>query len=256
MQDPSTPTLLLPPAPPSSTLRPLIRRRASTKASISFIQKLVERYDPAVHSLRQIKTRLNSLQEHWSTFIETHNEISDLEQGFKEENEYLLLEDQICTLKATMVDLLDKSAVTEVISTSNSTQASHIESMRLPAIDLPKFSGDLRDWPDFINTFNALFHDNLKITDVQRFHYLKSSLTGTASDVIKNYSITSANYQEAYSELVRQYENKGLTIQTHIRALLHSPKVHQASAVELRKLHHHIASHVRALKALEQPVQH
>lgn len=91
---------------------------------------------------------------------------------------------------------------------------------------------------------------------MQRLHYLKTSVAGQAADIIQNFSITSENYQVAYDELVRQYENKGLTIQTHIRALLQSPKVNVASATELRSLHHHVASHVRALKALGQPVQY
>lgn len=55
---------------------------------------------------------------------------------------------------------------------------------------------------------------------------------------------------------MRQYENKSLTIQSHIRSLLQTPKVQVPSAVELRNLHHHISSHVRALKALGQPVMH
>lgn len=39
-------------------------------------------------------------------------------------------------------------------------------------------------------------------------------------DIIKNFSIIAENYQVAYDELVRQYENKGLTIQLHILVLL------------------------------------
>jgi len=72
----------------------------------------------------------------------------------------------------------------------------------------------------------------------------------------KNFSITAENYSVAYNELVRQYENKALTIQSHIRSLLCTPKVIIASASKLRNMYHHVASHVRALKALGQPVQH
>lgn len=55
---------------------------------------------------------------------------------------------------------------------------------------------------------------------------------------------------------MRQYENKALIIQIHIRSLLQTPNVTHASASELRGLHHHVASHVRALKAMHRPVQH
>lgn len=63
--------------------------------------------------------------------------------------------------------------------------------------------------------------------------------------------MTAENYQPAFDELFKQYDNKALIIQTHIRALLHSPKVHTANSNELRKLHHHIVSHIRALQALQ-----
>jgi hypothetical protein len=101
----------------------------------------------------------------------------------------------------------------------------------------------LEDWSSFFDTFNALFHNNVSLTDVQRLHYLKSSLGGAAADIIKNFTITADNYHAAYNELIRHYENKGFTIQSHIRALLNSPKVMTATAEELRKLHHHVASH-------------
>lgn len=101
-----------------------------------------------------------------------------------------------------------------------------------------------------------MFHNNVALIDVQRLHYLKSSLLGPAADIIKNFSITADNYHVAYNELIRHYENKSFTIQSHIRSWLSSPKVTIASAEELRNLHQHVASHVRALKALGQPVQH
>lgn len=96
----------------------------------------------------------------------------------------------------------------------------------------------------FYDTFNALFHNNASLNDGW------NGRNGPAADIIKNFTINSENYQAAYNELVRQFENEGLTIQTHIRALLQSHKVNSPLASELRKLHHHIASHISDLKVL------
>lgn len=60
----------------------------------------------------------------------------------------------------------------------------------------------------------------------------------------------------AYDALVSRYENKSLIIQSHIRSLFNSPKVVHPCANSLRKLHHHIVSHVNALRSLQQPVDH
>jgi len=155
-----------------------------------------------------------------------------------------------------MEDLIAEANSTQIQNNSHTSNASNGESLRLPMIQPPTFNGNLEDWASLIDTFNALFHNNSQLNDVQRLHYLKSSLSGPAADIVTNFSITSENYNVAYEELVRKYENKGLTIQTHIRSLLMSPKVNSPSAAELRNLHHHVASHVRALKALAQPVEH
>jgi len=85
---------------------------------------------------------------------------------------------------------------------------------------------------------------------------LKTGVSGPAADIIKNFTITAENYTAAYNELVRQYEKKSLIIQSHIRSLLQTLKVRVPSAVELRDLHHHISSHIRAIKAFGQPVMH
>lgn len=126
--------------------------------------------------------------------------------------------------------------------------------MRLPDLVAPTFDGNLQQWSSFIESFNAMFHNNSGLAPVQKFHYLKSSLTGAAGDVVKTIPITDNNYTQAYQKLVERYENPGLIIQSHIRALFDAPKVQEAFASQLHKLHHHVIIHVRALEPLNQPI--
>lgn len=81
-------------------------------------------------------------------------------------------------------------------------------------------------------------------------------MSGTAADKIKTIRTTTENYAQAYNALLARYENKTLIIQSHLRSLFDSPKVITADAVELRLLHHHLVSHVRALEALGQPIEY
>lgn len=98
-----------------------------------------------------------------------------------------------------------------------------------------------------------MFHNNEGLAPVQKFHYLKNCLQDQPGDVIRSIPTTGENYLQAYNNLVNRYENKGVIIQSHIRSLLETPKVHTASATNLQKLHHHVMSNVNALKALAQP---
>lgn len=239
----------------SPELRKLVKRRAAIKSSVEGICHFMSSFNATSQSTRYVSTRLAKLNDLMNTFSEIQEALIELDEGHEEEVERLKFEDTYYTLKSDMENIISKHSTNDVNS-SHSSQASAIDTIRLPAIQPPVFSGSLEDWTSFIDTFNALFHNNLSLNDVQRLHYLKTSVSGPAADIIKNFSITAENYTVAYNELVRQYENKGLTIQSHIRSLLCTPKVIVASAGELRNMHHHVASHVRALKALGQPVQH
>ncbi|XP_025192641.1 uncharacterized protein LOC112592702 [Melanaphis sacchari] len=237
-------------------LRRLNRQKERIQASVQLIKKYVEKFDPSSQSIKQIQIRLDKLITHINAFDEIHNELLNCEEATDNIDEQLKFVDETCTLRADMEDLISKFSAPEVDNSLRVSHSSASDAIRLPTIQPPTFSGHLEDWSSFFDTFNALFHNNVSLTDVQRLHYLKSSVLGPAADIIKNFTITADNYKVAYEELVRHYENKGFTIQSHIRSLLQTPKITIASASELRKLHHHVASHVRALRALGQPVMH
>jgi len=100
----------------------------------------------------------------------------------------------------------------------NSDTVSICDTVRLPAVPAPIFDGNLQHWPAFRDSFDAMFHNNKSLAEVQKLHYLKSCVTNSASDVIKSFPTTGDNYQRAYDSLLMRYENKSLTIQSHIRS--------------------------------------
>lgn len=80
--------------------------------------------------------------------------------------------------------------------------------IRLPKIGLPTFSGDIKKWPEYFDTFNALIHNSTSITDTEKFHYLSSSLSGDALTVVKPFPKTHEYYRDAYDALTARYQNK------------------------------------------------
>ena len=55
--------------------------------------------------------------------------------------------------------------------------SSHSHSnLKLPAIKLPIFSGHYDRWISFSDMFKAMIHENDNLPEIQKFHYLKSSL--------------------------------------------------------------------------------
>lgn len=72
---------------------------------------------------------------------------------------------------------------------------------RLPEIQLPQFSGAYEDWTNFHTLFNAVIDENGDLSDLEKFHHLRSSLTGVALDVILSLEINNENYREALNLL-------------------------------------------------------
>ncbi|XP_011860315.1 PREDICTED: uncharacterized protein LOC105557632 [Vollenhovia emeryi] len=70
--------------------------------------------------------------------------------------------------------------------------------VRLPRIELPTFAGAYADWHAFYDMFNSIIHSNRDLSATQKFHYLRSSLKGEASEVVSSLEISGNNYADAW----------------------------------------------------------
>lgn len=73
--------------------------------------------------------------------------------------------------------------------------------IKLPAIDLPKISGCYTEWTNYKSMFETLITQHEALNNVQRLHYLKSTLSGEASRILQHFSVTEANFQAAWDLL-------------------------------------------------------
>ena len=67
-------------------------------------------------------------------------------------------------------------------------------SVKLPDIKLPNFSGDFLKWPQFRDTFVALISNNSALSNINKFHYFRSSLQGEAKALLETLPVTEDNY--------------------------------------------------------------
>lgn len=86
-----------------------------------------------------------------------------------------------------------------------STQdCSHIQ---LPKISIPHFDGDLLQWITFRDTYKSLVHDNSKLSDVEKYHYLLSAVSGSDGAVVLSISLSGSNYSVAWKALLERFNN-------------------------------------------------
>ena len=87
----------------------------------------------------------------------------------------------------------------------------------LPRLELPKFSGNLEDWHEFIALFDSLVHNVPSLPEINKFHYLRSSLHDDALAVISGYTLEERNYRSAYDALKDRYQNRRRLAQMYFR---------------------------------------
>lgn len=145
--------------------------------------------------------------------------------------------------------LEDSSNVSHQSYRSSSVRNVDTGNIKLPTIELPKFNGSFEKWLEFKDTFESLIHSNNKLVEIQKYHYLRASLQGSASQVIEALEFSSENYKVAWEAICNRFDNKNLLVYNHIKELFSMPMLTK-EAVSVRALVDSVAKHLRCLNIL------
>ena len=102
---------------------------------------------------------------------------------------------------------------------SPSTESMKDES-KPPKLVLKKFRGDLLEWNQFRETYEATIHQNIRISNLQKCSYLANYLDSSAKQVIGGFPVTNEAYKEAFTLLKSRYGNPQLIISSHMNNLI------------------------------------
>lgn len=95
--------------------------------------------------------------------------------------------------------------------------------LKFDRVQLSIFSGDYTEWISFRDEFLQLVHTNPKITDVVKFHQLKTHLRGIALDAINGFKLCAADYESAWQTLVQRYDNDYRIVTEYIKKFFELP---------------------------------
>jgi hypothetical protein len=127
--------------------------------------------------------------------------------------------------------------------------------VRLPKIDLPKFNGSLSTWITFINLFDTTIHLNNTLSNVMKFQYLLSVLSGEPLNLIRSLSLTDENYMVAYNLLKERYHNSRRLQLLHLNLLLDLPQISSTQIHGIRQFVSALNENTQALKVLSCDLQ-
>ncbi|XP_059047803.1 uncharacterized protein LOC131843205 [Achroia grisella] len=195
------------------------------------------------------QVKLELLEDLWNNFKQNHQilmittEINIHESDYIKNEIYDLTEDIFTAAKCEMKEILKTFCSPNPTSDSNQTTSSQSKAptamapeLKLPHINIPVFTGKYSEWIPFHDLFVSLIHRNSALMDVQKLHYLKSSLSGEAATLLKHIPISEANYEDAWVILQKRYNNKRFIVTSILKRLLSQKSLSTESAGTIKNL--------------------
>lgn len=248
----------------SIELKSLVQQRGTIKARITIFSKYLstvklieaDSIPKQIHMETEIK--LSRFKELLTQFDDIKTKIEGLDPDQLEEND--IIESDFCSNIAKAQLLIESFAPRDVVpentncnsisSCQNGKQDCRNYNIKLPTIQLPSFDGNYLKWMEFRDTFDSLINNNNTIPDINKFHYLRSSLEEGASDIIKSIEFTAANYKLAWSLLTERFDNNRILTNNHLKAILNFETITKENYKSLRTMIDYYSKNIRALSSL------
>ncbi|XP_023953674.2 uncharacterized protein LOC112057425 [Bicyclus anynana] len=239
-------------------LRDLVKKRAIVKGRLTRFSSYIYGFDQNIVLSGQTKIDLKlRIQGASNLYTEFNNLQTQIEETVLEED----LEEQLQqrdNFENNYYSTLARAETLQAKDEGNTACSkrchSHTDSIKLPTISVPTFDGSCGHWLEFRDTFQSLVHDSTQITNIQKFHYLKSSLKGSAALVIDSVEFSANNYSVAWELLLNRFNNNKLLVHSHIKALFTYQTINREAPDLLRNLIDNYLKNLRSLKMLGEPV--
>lgn len=238
----------------------LLKQRAHVKGTFTRLENFLNKVDETELDLLQFTAREQCLNEAFIKYTNIQNEIDELDSSKAQEEDRDMTEAKYFNILVRFQKIIQTKSNQNPEGSPKSQiiiQGSQIsQSVKLPEIHIPIFSGKLSEWTSFYELFKTLIIDNTQLTDIQRFMYLKSYLKDEPLKLISNLKLTNENFKVALEFLKERYSNKIAIINAHIKNLLEVPSLTKPTAQSLRDFITQIKQDIEALKILNVPVEY
>ncbi|XP_062582984.1 uncharacterized protein LOC134244753 [Saccostrea cucullata] len=247
---------------------------------------LLKNVETSIRRIKEFSAKLEETMEKWSLAIEDKELKQGEEEKFSEDSEkvFLLLTkasehtDQLIILEKALqenLSILKKPAEMtdprleqmihlqarmqeqilhfQELSIQQHTPKTGPVAVKLPKLELPTYSGDKIKFKEFWDAFEATVHKNPKLSNIEKFNYLKSKLKGAAQEAISGLSLSNENYDVAVATLRERFGDIQSVINKHYVELINTQSATNDTS-SLRKLNDDLERHLRSLEALHQDV--
>jgi len=198
------------------------------------------------------------ISEMWQKLDNANDEIvegadpNDLQSNYFTQKEFekaFAMYDRVIIRIQTKLDKLEKTSTqpATINLPANMVLNTEKSKLKLKPVDIPNFSGDYKKWISFRNVFDSMVHNDKKLDNLEKMHYLKSCVSGEAERIISQFDITA----EAYKVITERFHNEVILVDTHIMNILSQPNLTNETSDGIKELMDVTVESLRALKSLK-----
>jgi len=236
----------------------LVNHRNSHKRSVLRMETSSTAFDED-SPVSAIESTLDLLEDYWMKFqsaqlnIEEKTSETDLPEVLKEMS---TTETSYLKTKSVLKELLLLKQKQNVNSEGNNAhKVARDHNVKLPKLEIPKFDGSFNNWMSFRDLFTSMVRDQKTLTDGEKLQYLKPNVFNEAADIVSEYQITDANFEEAWEALEERFENKRLQVKAYLSTLFDQKVMTSENVENLRLLLRTTQKCLSSLKSLGGPVE-
>lgn len=245
-------------------LKSLSKKRGNIRCRLTMFKKYLTKYnignliDLNSLEIKELTLRLAQTQDLLREFDSIQSNIEELSDNIEEQlNERLITENEYFPQIAFAQDIIDSLTNNTIQSDKNITQSEkniccgNNNSINFPTINLPTFDGNHTKWLEFRDTFESLVNQNRHIAAINKFHYLRNSLIGSANVAIRSIEFADANYELAWRKVCDRYNNKNTLINNHLSAIVNLQPLQKATYGSLRYVADIVDKNLSSLNSLD-----
>lgn len=239
-------------------IKELKKKRSSYKGRLTVFGTYLSNIkdaDITPFQVMELQLRVTKLEDLYNEFNEVQLKLECMCENIDTETlERTTVESQYYGLLAQAKIMLSNFSKSEQDEVKSNCSSGKRQFVKLPTIQLPKFTGSYDNWLEFRDTFASLIHGNDDIDEINKFHYLRSSLEGSAAIVIQSIEFSAQNYNVAWELLCERFDNERLLIENHVTALFNIESITKESSTALKGIVDNVNKNIRALRTLGEPV--
>jgi hypothetical protein len=245
----------------SANNRLVVRARASRDASLRSIKRINTLAEEAKINMERralfeahhvsLKRFIEQFKLQQQEVLNAHVEVDNVVEFETVDTEVTEVMEGLCANIHVIVAGLQSAPLNVTSNTIGFSGTKQVSlAVVLPKIELPKFDGDILGWTLFRDMFQSLVHENTSISNIERYHYLISCLSGPALTVVKAIPLTADNYVMAWDALQKSFDNQRLLASAHIDKLFSFVPLRKKLLSSLSSFVNIFTENVAAIKAL------